>query len=121
MTNTTTRDAGDRHTITLELEIDGSPGPETPLFEHKLWTGEGRFDAITITLDNEEDGHGFGVSDIVTIAVSIPVGVATTLVTDAVRTAVGRVIRSVKGRTRAGDGSRRGLDDVIDSDRNNQT
>ncbi|MGN2638285.1 hypothetical protein ACTD5D_19240 [Nocardia takedensis] len=117
MTDTTATDTGDRQNLTLRLEIDGAPGPETTLFEQREWIGEGRFEAIAITLTGEEDGHGFGVSEIVTIAIAIPVGVATNLVTDAVREAVGRVIRSVTGRTRSGDGSREGLNGVIDSDR----
>ncbi|WP_109524840.1 MULTISPECIES: hypothetical protein [Nocardia] len=117
MTNTENESDSGRETFTLELEIDGAPGAETALFEQRGWVGEGRFEAISISLDSEEDGHGFGVSEIVTIIVSIPAGVATSLVTDAVRTAVGRVIRSVKGRTRHGEGSREGLNDVIDSER----
>ncbi|UWZ34543.1 hypothetical protein Drose_25375 [Dactylosporangium roseum] len=103
--------------IVLELEVDSTPHAETTLFREGSWVGDGPLESITIRLDGREPGHGFGISEIVTIVVSIGASAASDLVADAVRASVGRIIRSVRGRRSVGDGSRDGLEDVIEAER----
>ncbi|WP_165949792.1 hypothetical protein [Micromonospora sp. KC207] len=103
--------------LILELEVDSTPYAETTLFREGVWVGDGPMESITIRLDGREPGHGFGISELVTIVVSVGAGAASNLVADAVRAAAGRIIRSVRGRRSVGDGSREGLEDVIEAER----
>jgi hypothetical protein len=98
--------------IFLELEID-PPLPDGELFAAGVWRGDG----IVIELQQQEDGHGFGFSEVVTVALSIAGGVTSDLAADAVRQAVRKVIRKARGTARRSDGSPEGLRDLIESER----
>jgi hypothetical protein len=110
----------DAQSVTLELEVDGASSNETTLFREGRWVGEGSFESISVTLGSREEGHGFGLSEVVSVVVVIGVGVASNLAADAVRAAVGRVIHSVRGRRQIGDGSPDGLRGVIEADREDE-
>ncbi|WP_426509105.1 hypothetical protein ACPPVO_00375 [Dactylosporangium sp. McL0621] len=100
-----------RH-IELELELESSRRPDSPL-SSGAWIGHDRYEGIEITVNGREDGHGFGFSEIVTIAMSVASGVTIDLLSDAIRTAAGGAIRKVRGRRRRSDGSAEGVAGVL--------
>jgi hypothetical protein len=111
--STTTRSAERRDAarILLDLELDGpDPFPAEP--GHRWEAG-----AVSVELVRTETGHGFGLSECVTVLVSIAAGASSDLAADAVRTAVKRVVRRARTDRRSGDGSREGLTDLIEAER----
>jgi hypothetical protein len=68
-------------------------------------------------IDETEAGHGFGLSEVVTVVVTISTGVASDVVAGALREALGKVIRRAKGKTSRGDGSIEGLSDLVAKER----
>jgi len=104
--------------ITLELELDATRLEQgrTPL-DAGTWISVGEAEGIEISRTLAESGHGFGFTEVVTIAISIGSSVASDLVADAIRKAAGGVIRKARGRRRRSDGSKAGLVELIEDER----
>jgi hypothetical protein len=104
--------------ITIELEVDSIDDGDRSRMRPGVLSrvGEGA-DAIVIELAQTEVGHGFGLSEVVTIVVSIGVGASSDIVADAIRAAIGKVIRRSKAGSRHSDGSREGLTELIEGER----
>jgi hypothetical protein len=102
--------------ITIELEVDAGreDGSATP---GPLWRGGDGDEAIGVDLAAAEAGHGFGLSEVITIVVSVGAGAASDLAADAIRTAVKKVIRRSRAGSRHSDGSREGLTDLVEGER----
>lgn len=110
-------DMTDTDIITIELEIDvGDDGP-LRIQPGVPWRSAEDTEAIVVELAETEVGHGFGLSEALTIVVSVGVGTSSQLVADAIRTAIGKVIRRSKTRSRQTDGSREGLTKLIEDER----
>jgi hypothetical protein len=104
--------------ITIELEIDAANAGATELQPGILWKDGEHPDGVVIELVEAEAGHGFGISEMATIVVSISAGASSQLVADAIRAAVGRVIRTAKAKSAArSDGSREGLAKLVEGER----
>jgi hypothetical protein len=102
--------ASETDVITIELEIDAANAGATEIRPGILWEDGGHPGGVVIELVEAEAGHGFGISEMATIVVSISAGASSQLVADAIRAAVGRVIRTAKAKSAArSDGSREGL------------
>lgn len=103
-------------TIELHLEVDGSANSE-PVLSDETWAGSGSYAGIEIRLIAREEGHGFGLSEFITIAISIASGASSQLVAEAVKEAVSRLIIRVRGRSVEGDGSQEGIAGVVEDER----
>jgi hypothetical protein len=103
--------------ISIELEIDAIEDGKLSLEPGVLARSGESSQAVTIELAQAETGHGFGLSELVTIIISVGVGASSDLVADALRAAIGRVIRRAKGSSATSDGSRQGLTELIESER----
>lgn len=69
---------------------------------------------VQIRLLSREIGHGFGFSEVITIAISVGAGASSDLVADAIRSGVKGIIRQCKTGSRTSDGSRAEISRLID-------
>ncbi|MFF7759001.1 hypothetical protein [Streptomyces griseorubiginosus] len=103
--------------VEIELEIDplvaGTPGRSLVDVDDPSFTDNG----IAVKVIAAEEGHGFGVSEIVTIALAIAGSAASDLVASAIKEGTKGVIRRARARTSRSDGSVEGLAELIDSER----
>ncbi|MCX5115403.1 hypothetical protein OOK13_44685 [Streptomyces sp. NBC_00378] len=103
--------------IELDVEIDphdsGLPGSALIDVEGHDFTDHG----ISLKVVAVEEGHGFGVSEIVTIALSIAGGVASDVIASSLKSATRGVIRRVRSRRSRSDGSIEGITELIDRER----
>jgi len=100
--------------MTIELEVDAAGDGMVQLQPGIPWQTAEHPDAVVIELAEAEAGHGFGISEMVTIAA----GASSELVADAIRAAVGKVIRNAKTKSRQySDGSREGLTKLVEGER----
>lgn len=107
--------------MSVELEIDAFDEDDDLLIGHKVLLQEGHgAERLIVELEGGEPGHGFGLSEVVTIAITIGSGVSSQLAADAVRSGVQRVIRRARVRSLHSDGSREGLAELIETERATQ-
>jgi hypothetical protein len=111
----------DRRVPQLEVEVSDRPSPllENGSRSSELIDDSGNPSTASIKVSDKEDGHGFDITEVVTVVVSVASSAASGLVADAVRTAVGRVIRKVKARrsARTSGGAPEELRDLLDEER----
>jgi len=88
-------------TIALHVEVDVDPTTIDEVVAGSEWQGEGPYEGLAIEMGSVA-GHGFGLSEILTIVVSVGVTASADLISEAVRTAVKGVVRRAKP---ADDGS----------------
>ncbi|MBY8882640.1 hypothetical protein [Actinacidiphila acidipaludis] len=103
-------------TVRLELELEGTDA-HLLFADGDTWLGSGPYAGVTVRLLEREEGHGFGLSIVVTVLVSIGVNVASNVVADAVRSAAGRLVIRARGRHGASDGSAEGLEGLVEDER----
>jgi hypothetical protein len=103
--------------IQIELEIDplqnGLPGGALINVNDRLFTEN----AIVVQVVASEEGHGFGVSEIVTIALAVGTGVTSDVVASSIKAAAKGVIRRARTRKSRSDGSIEGMTDLIERER----
>jgi hypothetical protein len=110
--------ASETDVITIELEIDAANGGATELHPGILWQDPENPGGVVIELVEAEAGHGFGISEMVTIVATISAGASSQLVADAIRAGIGKVIRTAKAKSNAhSDGSREGLAKLVEGER----
>jgi hypothetical protein len=110
--------ATDTDVITIELEIDAAGDEAAQLQPGIPWRPAEHPDAAVIELAATEAGHGFGISEMITIVVTVAAGASSELIADAIRSAVGKVIRNAKTKSRQhSDGSREGLTKLVEAER----
>jgi hypothetical protein len=110
--------ATDTDVMTIELEVDAAGDGTAQLKPGMPWWTAEHPDAVVIELAEAEAGHGFGISEMVTIVVTVAAGASSELVADAIRAAVGKVIRNAKTKSRQySDGSREGLTKLVEAER----
>lgn len=101
----------------IELEIDplqgGLPGGELINVNDRSFTENG----IVVQVVASEEGHGFGVSEIVTIALAVGTGVTSDVVASSIKAAAKGVIRRARSRKSRSDGSVEGMTDLIERER----
>jgi len=103
--------------LTLELEIDPvDPGTRAGLIVDVDSEALSRC-GVAVHIEKSEDGHGFGVSEIITIGVAVASGVASDLVASAITEATNGVIRRVRSRRGRSDGSVEGIAGLVDDER----
>lgn len=104
-------------TVTLELEIDpavpGTPGDQLIDVNSEVLSENN----IVVHVDKTEDGHGFGVSEIITISVTVAAGTTSSLLASAIKEATRGVVRRVRTRKRRSDGSSEEIAELIDEER----
>ena len=88
--------ATDTDVITIELEVDAAGDGTAQLQPGIPWRPAEHTDAVVIELAEAEAGHGFGISEMVTIVVTVAAGASSELAADAIRAAVGKVIRNAR-------------------------
>lgn len=104
--------------ISIELEIDASPGDGSPIPRSgRLWHSGDGAETVTVELAQTEVGHGFGLSEVITVVVSVGASASSQLVADAIRAAIKKVIRRSKAGSRHSDGSREGLTELVEGER----
>jgi hypothetical protein len=81
--------------IELELEVDIKPSEADAVAAGYHWKGEGEFEGIEIDF-RPPQGHGFGLTVLATIAITIGSGVATDLLTDAIKAAILGTVRRAR-------------------------
>jgi hypothetical protein len=102
-------------TFTLELEIDTEGHPISPEDFVATLVDE---DGLTVTLvEDERSGYGFGMAEVVTIAIAVGASVSSDLIASAIKSSLKAVIRRVKGERTEGAGSDAELTRVIEDSR----
>ncbi|WP_143532472.1 hypothetical protein [Saccharothrix sp. ALI-22-I] len=104
----------ERQYFILHLEVDSGGRPVVEP-DHALIDTP---DMLVKVLDDDKEGHGFGLAEVLTIAVSVGAGVASDLIASSIKSSVKAVIRRVKGRGGDdGDGTIDGMTRVVESER----
>lgn len=98
-------------TLRLEVEVDRADRTHDDAMELSPQPG------LVVRVDSVEEGHGFGISDLVVVVVTVSEDVASELVASAIIVAVAGVIRRVRGRAGKSDGSPKELRDLVELER----
>jgi hypothetical protein len=77
------------------------------------WVGSGIMSGINIDVRPTEEGHGFGLTEILEVGISVGTAVSADLIVDAIRAAVKGTIRRVKRGDHEEDGTKSGIKNVI--------
>jgi hypothetical protein len=99
--------------IELELEVDVDLRSLDQVREGFRWEGDGPYSGIVIDVRSEQ-GHGFGLTELVDVAIAVGTGVSADFIADAIRAAVKGTIRRVR-RKRAGDSAKPASDGELES------
>lgn len=97
--------------ITVEADVKLESLDEVRTGSH--WAGTGTFSGINIEVRPTEDGHGFGLTEILEVAITIGTAVSADLIADAIRAAVKGTIRMVRRGDQEEDGTRSGITKII--------
>lgn len=98
--------------IELLLEVDSTDELENVyggLFE--FGEGDARF---TIRVGDPQPGNGFGLNELLTVALEIGVGVTIEVVAAAITATLKTVIRRVRGKRGESDGSPEGIEALVE-------
>lgn len=102
--------------FTLELEIDTEGSPISLNGSAATLINE---DDLRVTLiEDERSGYGFGMAEVVTVAIAVGSGVGSDLIASAIKSSLKAVVRRVKGNGAEGAGSDAELTRVIEDSRN---
>lgn len=102
-----------KQNITVQVEADLSLKDLDAIMDGIRWTGTGDMAGIEINVTPTKDGHGFGLTEVLEVAVAIGTTVTADLIADAIRAAVRGTIRRISvGKTEA-DGSTNGIVQVV--------
>lgn len=102
----------------IEVEADVKSSAVELLENGVDWYGDEKFKNINIQLRRSEEGRGFGLTEVLTVVVSVGVSVSSDLIDEAIRTAVGGVIRRVRTPHIKCGGSKSDISEVINKVRN---
>jgi hypothetical protein len=92
----------EQRSIELEIETDVRMSDLDTLAEGYRWDGEGEHEGIAVEVRSLE-GHGFGLTEVLTIVVSVGVGASANLLSDAIKLAVKGVIRRARVKAPSAD------------------
>ena len=70
---------------------------------------------VRLQIAPAEEGHGFGLTEVVTIAVTVATNVSSAVIADAVLEATKDRIRRVRAKGKQSDGSKSGVESVVDA------
>lgn len=99
--------------IEFEVEVDIKLSEAETLSSGYQWRGEGEFDGIDIAI-HPPKGHGFGLTELLTISVTVATTVTADLLSGAIKEAIRGTVRRVRVRnaaTEAHSGGDESLDD----------
>jgi hypothetical protein len=103
--------------LSMQLEIDptnpGDPADKLVDVNSPRLSDHG----VILRLEGAEEGHGFGVSEVVTIAVTVATGTTSSLAAAAIKEATKGVIRRARTKKHRSDGSDEGIADLIENER----
>lgn len=112
-------DSGARSELVLELEVDAQRSSferyksgSTADADHTQTDED-----IVVVIRSGEQGHGFGLSEVLTISVSAAATVTSKMIVESILQAVGRNIRRAKGKTGRSDGRPDSLASLLDKER----
>lgn len=103
--------------LIFELELGSSDQVRKLVADGGVWVGEGPWKDIKVEVRSMEQGHSFGLSEVVDVMVSVGAGVSSDLVADAVKKAVGTAIRRVRCGSRRSDGGSTAFTAMIEDER----
>lgn len=83
--------------IEFDVEVDIKLSEAETLSSGYRWGGEGEFDGIDIAI-HPPKGHGFGLTELLTISVTVATTVTTDLLAGAIKEAVRGTVRRVRLR-----------------------
>ncbi|MCX4398671.1 MULTISPECIES: hypothetical protein [unclassified Streptomyces] len=96
--------------LTLEVDTQGDPAH-----------GRGHYLAdvpgLRIEIIEKQQGHGFGLAEVITISVAIGTGMASDLAASAIRGGIAAIIRRVKSSRGESDGTESSIAELIDRER----
>jgi hypothetical protein len=101
--------------IEFDVEVDIKPSEAETLSTGYRWEGEGEFAGIDIAV-HPPQGHGFGLTELLTISVAVATGVTKDLLADAIKEAIRGTVRRVRVRKLAGDAESELGEDQTDFD-----
>jgi hypothetical protein len=101
--------------IEFDVEVDIKPSEAETLSSGYQWEGKGEFDGIDIAI-HPPKGHGFGLTELLTISVAVATSVTTDLLADAIKEAIRGTVRRVRVRKTAKDGESQIEGDQADFD-----
>ncbi|MFJ9891922.1 hypothetical protein ACIQPR_01195 [Streptomyces sp. NPDC091280] len=107
----------EKQTFLLHLEVDTGGASLTdqsvPLVDNS--------DLLVEIVEDQEDSHGFGLAEVITISIAVGSGVASELIATSIKSSVKAIIRRVRGRNGESDGTSSGLTAVIEAERQIQS
>jgi len=88
----------------FDVEVDVKPSQLDASAAGYRWQGDGEFAGIDIEV-HPAVGHGFGLTDLITITVSVGVSATANLITEAIKAAVHGTVRRASVRKNSTDGA----------------
>lgn len=96
--------------LTLEVDTQGNPSHSRGCFLADV-------PGLRVEVIESQQGHGFGLAEIITISVAIGTGIASDLAASAIRSGIAAIIRRVKGSQGESDGTESSITELIDRER----
>lgn len=91
-----------KRTIHLVVEVDVKPERLEELEAGYTWAGEGVFAGVEVEVSGRDE-HGFGLTELVDIAITVGEGVTVKLLSDAIKEAVVGVVRRARVKRQGPD------------------
>lgn len=101
--------------LTLDVDMRGLAAAEE---QDKVITD---IPGLKIELLEQEEGHGFGLAELLTIAVTIGAGVTSDLAAESIRNGIKAIIRRVRSSKGEADGTQESIAALIEREREEGT
>ncbi|WP_461164462.1 hypothetical protein [Arthrobacter sp. R4-81] len=99
--------------IVVQVEADIDLKAVDVVREGFCWQGTGELADIMVDVRPTDEGHGFGLTELLEVAITVGATVSADLIADAIRAAVKGTIRRVSRGDQEEDGTKSGIKRIV--------